>query len=116
MKETIPPLYNLSYLKSLSNDASFLQKMIGLYLKNTPELVDSFRNAFPERKPEVLAEALHKLKSAAAAIGMEATKKNIEEMEQRIRSGQTTHIPEEALFAIADQFDTCISQLEEITL
>lgn len=116
MKASATPLFDLSYLKSLSNDPSFLQKMVGLYLETTPELVDSFRNAFPERKPEVLAEALHKLKSAAAAIGMEATKKNIEEMEQRIRSGQTTHIPEEALIAIADQFDACISQLQKIDL
>lgn len=116
MKASATPLFDLSYLKSLSNDPSFLQKMILLYLETTPELVQSFRDVLPERNPEALAEALHKLKSAAAAIGMEAAKKNIEEMEQHIRSGQTALISEEALMALADEFNECMNQLKEITI
>lgn len=111
MSASSTPLYDLSYLRSLSEDPAFLENMIHLYLKATPELVEALRMAIADNDAEAQAKALHKLKSAAAAIGMDATKLEIETVEKLLKNGNSPSVGDERLAAIATAFDHTLEAL-----
>jgi HPt (histidine-containing phosphotransfer) domain-containing protein len=46
-----------------------LKKVAELYLKNTPSLLDSLRNALAANDPEAMYKAAHALKSSSANLG-----------------------------------------------
>lgn len=111
MSASTTPPYDLSYLKSLSEDPDFLENMIRLYLKATPELVAALRMAIADKDADGLAKALHKLKSAAAAIGMDATKTEIEMVEMQLKSANPSSVGDEKLNYIAVTFDDTLEAL-----
>jgi len=105
--------YDLSYLKSLSEDPSFLEKMIRLYLKTTPGLVASLRLAIENQDLEESARALHQLKSAAAAIGMTQLKTAIEAAETMVKKDEKWSIDKNQLETLAASFDRCMELLSK---
>lgn len=111
MSASSTPPYDLSYLKSLSDDPAFLENMIRLYLKATPELVADLRMAIADKNALELAKALHKLKSAAAAMGMNATKTEIEMVEMQLKSDNPSPVGDEKLHSIAVAFDHTLEAL-----
>ena len=111
MSASSTPPYDLSYLKSLSDDPAFLENMIRIYLKATPELVADLRMAITDKDGMGLAKALHKLKSAAAAIGMDATKTEIEMVEMQLKSDNPSPVGDEKLNYIAVTFDDTLEAL-----
>ncbi len=111
MSASTTPPYDLSYLKSLSEDPSFLENMIRIYLKATPELVAALRMAIADKDADGLAKSLHKLKSAAAAIGMDTIKIEIESVEKLLKTDNPSTIGDERLTAIAVAFDHTMEAL-----
>ena len=111
MSTSTTPPYDLSYLKSLSEDPDFLENMIRLYLKATPELVAALRMAIADKDADGLAKSLHKLKSAAAAIGMDATRTEIEMVEMQLKSANPSSVGDEKLHSIAVAFDNTLEAL-----
>ena len=67
--------------------------------------------AIADKDAEAQAKALHKLKSAAAAIGMDATKLEIERVEKLLKSDNPFSVGDERLTVIAAAFDHTLEAL-----
>ncbi|TVR80515.1 MAG: response regulator [Chitinophagaceae bacterium] len=73
---------DLNYLDKISKNNEVLkQKIIDLLIKETPEELDMINKYLREKNAVSLGKAAHKLKSAAVYLGVEKTKKEIEEVE-----------------------------------
>lgn len=110
-EEAKPKLYDLSYLQSLSNEQEFIQKMITVFVNSTPGMLNELRAAVSHYSYDKAASVLHKLKPAAATIGMLQLKAEIADVEQEIKFGTVNTDIQNRIVAIMDIFNECIVQL-----
>jgi len=106
-----PKLYNLSYLQSLSDDREFIQKMITVFLESTPVMLAELEAAVGQYSYNKAATVLHKLKPAAATIGMLQLKAEIAAIEQEIKFGTVNADIHKRMVMVIKNFNDCIVEL-----
>lgn len=104
-------VYDLTYLKSLSNDESFLVNMISVFVASTPVMLDELQLALNQYSYDKAAAVLHKLKPAAETVGMIKLKVEIAEIEQEIKFGNVNAALQKRMANVIDSFNECIVQL-----
>lgn len=113
--ETVPAgknkLYDLSYLQSLSDEKEFLLKMITVFAETTPAMLDELRAAISQYSYEKAATVLHKLKPAAATIGMLQLKAEIADIEQQIKFGSVNADIHKRIEAVIENFSNCLVEI-----
>lgn len=108
---TKPRLYDLGYLQSLSDEKEFIQKMITVFVESTPVMLAELDAALRQYSYTKAAAALHKLKPAAATIGMLQLKAEIAALEQEIKFGTVNADIHKRIVAVSAAFNECIVEL-----
>ncbi|TWI81120.1 signal transduction histidine kinase [Lacibacter cauensis] len=104
-------VYDLSYLKSLSNEQSFLLNMINIFVASTPVMVEELKLALDQYSYDKVATVLHKLKPAAETIGMTKLKVEIADIEQEIKFANINTLLQKRIMHVVDIFNESIVQL-----
>ncbi len=110
-EEAKPKLYDLSYLQSLSDEQEFIRKMVAVFVESTPGMLEELRTAVSQYSYDKAASVLHKLKPAAATIGMLQLKAEIADVEQEIKFGTVNTDIQKRILNVMDIFNECIVQL-----
>jgi PAS domain S-box-containing protein len=80
--------YQLGYLEGISNGKrEFIQKMLKLFVDNTPVLIEEMETAFKYRDVDVLKKNLHKIKPALSNLMMTECKKLHAALEAKLENG-----------------------------
>jgi PAS domain S-box-containing protein len=88
-KEDEHPSFDLSYLKSVSNnDESFVKEMIETYLETMPGSIEEVRSFSRQRDWENLSRAAHKLKPSITLLGIHQAKELASEIERNAKLKQ----------------------------
>ncbi|NJO03941.1 MAG: Hpt domain-containing protein [Bacteroidia bacterium] len=79
----VPQLYDLSKLrKMVDNDQEMINKMIDMFLKNTPDLLNEMKAFWHKGEIERLSKLAHKLKSSINLMGISTLYDNIRSIEK----------------------------------
>ncbi|MBC7921527.1 MAG: PAS domain S-box protein [Ferruginibacter sp.] len=85
---------NLDYLGSISiHDAHFLERIIRVFLHQTPEFVERAREACRHRDWKTLYAIIHKMKATTATVGIARLTPVFEQMESALLSGGVPGTP-----------------------
>lgn len=106
-------VYDLTYLKSLSNDPAFLQKTLQTFYTNSLEMIVQLEEAIQAKanKKEV-SKLLHKLKSSAGVAGMHETRKKIIQTEIQLKKKALNKQELENIRTIIDDFKNCVNEIK----
>jgi len=89
VKNVDRPLFDLSYLKSVSNNnEDFVNEMIDTYLKTMPKSIEEVRTFFNQKDWENLSRAAHKLKPSITLLGIHKAKELASEIERIAKTEQ----------------------------
>mgnify|MGYP002654652764 CR=1 FL=1 len=108
----IKKCYDLSYLKSLSEEEEFIVKMVNVFIASIPGTIDELKLAIHRSDYKMVAAVLHKLKPAAATMGMQQLKTDITALEQEIKMGTTGTDIQKRLQEVIHTFNECIVELQ----
>jgi len=99
---------NLEYLnqRTKSNPA-LMSEMIGLYLEQTPPLIQSMRKAFQEKDWEMLSSAVHKIIPSFSIVGIN---KDFEGIAKKIQEFAHTQQLTEDISDMVSQLETVCTQ------
>lgn len=103
--------YDLSYLKSLSDDDAFIHQMMTVFLETTPDMLTELDAAKQQNSYVKAAAVLHKLKPAAATIGMLQLKAEIEDIEKEIKSETIKSDIHKRIDDVLNSFNNCLIDL-----
>ena len=89
-----------------------LDEVLGLYLANAPKRIEAVRTGLRTSDHEVVARALHDLKSSAGMVGASGVMRLAEEMERLARAEEMETLPErlERLEAALARSDMVLKQ------
>jgi PAS domain S-box-containing protein len=110
-------LYNLDNLKKTSRgNHSFVQKMIHLFIAQTPQYIDTIQNAYLQQNFELLKTTAHKIKPVIDNLGIADLHDDIRLIEQLAESNDdNSELPlliEKVCFTLAET----VEQLKEINI
>jgi PAS domain S-box-containing protein len=89
LKKADRPSYDLSYLKSVSNNNElFVNEMIDTYLKTMPRSIAEVRSFSRQKDWENLSRAAHKLKPSITLLGIHQAKELASEIERNAKLKQ----------------------------
>ena len=108
------PIFDLSYLLSLSDDPSFLQQMIQSFLKIVPNQVQSLKEALDKDDAIQSALVLHQLKPSMQAFGCNALIPEIIELEKLAKNGNTPSEQTDRYNQLIDNVNQCVSSLIQL--
>lgn len=81
-KKTITSAFDLSYLKTISNNnESFIKEMIVTFIETLPNSIKEIQLALNQKDFEALARATHKIKPSITLIGLQKAKTMASEIE-----------------------------------
>jgi PAS domain S-box-containing protein len=107
IKPKPPAPFDLSYLKSVSNNnESFITEMVATFLETMPRSIEEIRAFAQQKEWEKLARATHKIKPSVTLMGLHQAKESAIEIEITAK----TKIPTEGFAQLVEDF--CLS-LEE---
>jgi len=87
-------LTDLTYLKEASSENyNFIKEMIGIFLNQTPEYLDSLKENSENQKWDEFKKVLHKLKPTITMMGMKKGDLLVKEMESLIKSQSMDEVP-----------------------
>lgn len=115
--DTKGSVIDLTYLKQVSNgDEHFINEMIAVYLKETPEAIKSLETHLQNKDWEKFRAVTHKLKPSFSFFGLKTLYTVINSMEQN--ANEKTHLEEmpEMLATIKSTCGRAISELTEMQL
>jgi len=105
------PIFDLSYLLSLSDDPTFLQQMIQSFLKIVPNQVQSLKEALDKDDPIQSALVLHQLKPSMQAFGCNALIPEIIELEKLAKNGNAPSEQTARYNQLIEDVNQCIASL-----
>ncbi|MFO0414027.1 MAG: Hpt domain-containing protein [Bacteroidota bacterium] len=108
------PIFDLSYLLSLSDDPTFLQQMIQSFLKIVPNQVQSLKEALDKDDPIQSALVLHQLKPSMQAFGCNALIPEIIELEKLAKNGNTPSEQTDRYNQLIDNVNQCVASLIQL--
>jgi len=108
------PIFDLSYLRSLSDDPSFLQQMIQSFLKIVPNQVISLKEALDKDDGIQTALVLHQLKPSMQAFGCNALIPEIIELEKLAKNENAPSKQIERYNQLIDDVNQCIASLMQL--
>jgi len=105
------PIFDLSYLLSLSDDPSFVQQMIQSFLKIVPNQVQSLKEALDKDDAIQSALVLHQLKPSMQAFGCNALIPEIIELEKLAKNGNAPSEQTDRYNQLIEDVNQCIASL-----
>jgi len=106
--------FDLSYLRSLSDDPSFLQQMIQSFLKIVPNQVISLKEVLDKDDGIQTALVLHQLKPSMQAFGCNALIPEIVELEKLAKNGNAPSKQIERYNELIDDVNQCITAFMQL--
>jgi HPt (histidine-containing phosphotransfer) domain-containing protein len=92
--------------------STVLVEVLALYLENTPQRVEAVRAGLRSGDHEIVARALHDLKSSAGMVGASGVMRLAETMERLARANESESLPErlEQLEAALARAETLLNE------
>ena len=114
MSENVPPQeLDLSFLYEIADGSNeFIVDSIGMFLEQTPQLLDTITTAINAGDWTTAASASHKLKPNLGFFGMPQSQANIQEVELACKAGG--HNPAEIIAKFNDVKDVINGSLVEL--
>jgi CheY-like chemotaxis protein len=106
-------LFDLSYIKSLSPDPSFVDKSLAIFCTNSQELTEQLEHALQTNKIKEITTILHKLKSSAGVAGMQRTRNLILKTELDLKKKKLNKESITNLKKIIADFKECIKAIKD---
>lgn len=108
-------LVNLDYLiESSLNDEDYVKMMIELYIKNTPNYLESISSLEKENNLEELKKVAHKFKASVSIIGIEKATVLIQELENNITNNENIENTKNLVTSISEYCKQSLVELNEI--
>lgn len=105
-------LFDLSYIKSLSTDPSFIEKSLAIFCTNSQELTEQLEHALQTNKLKEITAILHKLKSSAGVTGMQRTRNLILKTELDLKKKKLSKEAIKVMKEIIADFKECIQAIK----
>ncbi len=84
---------DLAYLKQVSNgDSNFINEMIDVYLKQTPEAISDLEKHLKNKNWKLLRAVIHKMKPSCPFFGLHDLYKTVTSIEEYAEEGTNLHL------------------------
>lgn len=87
---------DIQALSELSGgDEEFVKEILNLFIENTPLELNKMRSHLEKHETKELAEALHKMKSFSAPLGLNEMRTKIYSLEEKLKSNDLSAVKTE---------------------
>lgn len=106
---------DISYLRSISSgDDAFVVEMIELFLENTPGMLDRIEKCYENEDWKQLASVLHSFKPNLDYVGLQETKKIVEDLEVKAGNKNLPANTGELLKTVTERCEKAYAELNEM--
>ncbi len=106
-------LYNLEQLEAMaSGDVAFVNKMVGMFIDLTPEVIDRMKDGFASDDLEDMGAAAHKIKPSIDMMGIKVLYQKIRDLEQFGKNRQNMDQIPGLLNEVVSTLEAVIEQLK----
>ena len=107
------PLYNLAQIEEISRgNASFVDKMVDLFISQTSASIQEMKLAFEEQDFEKMKKIAHRMKPAIFNMGIKL-EKEMSAIEYFSKNSQTTEKLQNIIYKVENTLDQVINELKK---